>query len=42
MDRLRSKVALVDALELKVDPVVQQSGLDLPIYRIARRHGVLL
>ena len=42
MDRLRCKVALADALDLNVDLVVQQPGLDLPIYRIARRHGVLL
>ena len=42
MDRLRCKVALADALDLNVDLVVQQPSLDLPIYRIARRHGVLL
>ncbi len=42
MERLRCKVALADALDLNVDLVVQQPGLDLPIYRIARRHGVLL
>ncbi len=42
MERLRCKVALADALDLNVDLVVQQTGLDLPIYRIARRHGVPL
>jgi len=42
MDRLRCKVALADALDLNVDLIVQQPGSDLPIYRIARRHGVLL
>ena len=42
MDRLRCKVALADALDLNVDLVVHQPSLDLPIYRIARRHGVLL
>ena len=42
MDRLRCKVALADALDLNVDLVVQQPGRDLPIYRIARRHGVPL
>jgi predicted nucleotidyltransferase len=42
MDRLRCKVALADALDLNVDLVVQQPGRDLPIYRIARRHGLRL
>ena len=42
MDRLRCKVALADALDLNVDLIVQQPGSDLPIYRIARRHGVPL
>ena len=42
MDRLRCKVALADALDLNVDLIVQQPGRDLPIYRIARRHGVPL
>jgi predicted nucleotidyltransferase len=42
MDLLRCKVALADALDLNVDLVVQQPSLDLPIYRIAKRHGVLL
>ena len=42
IDRLRCKVALADALDLNVDLVVQQPGCDLPIYRIARRHGVPL
>jgi hypothetical protein len=42
MERLRCKVALADALDLNVDLVVQQPGLDLPIHRIARRSGVLL
>ena len=40
--RLRCKGALADALDLNVDLVVQQPGRDLPIYRIARRHGVPL
>ena len=42
MDRLRCKVALADALDLNVDLIVQQPGSDLPIYCIARRHGVPL
>ena len=42
IDRLRCKVALADALDLNVDLIVQQQGSDLPIYRIARRHGVPL
>lgn len=42
IDRLRCKVALADALDLNVDLIVQQPGGDLPIYRIARRHGVPL
>ena len=40
--RLRCKSALVDALDLNVDLVVQQPGRDLPIYRIAKQHGVPL
>jgi predicted nucleotidyltransferase len=42
MDCLRCKVALADALHLNVDLIVQQPGCDLPIYRIARHHGVPL
>ena len=42
IDRLRCKVALADALDLNVDLIVQQPGSGLPIYRIARRHGVPL
>ena len=40
--RLRCKSALADALDLNVDLIVQQSGHDLPIYRIARQSGVAL
>ena len=40
--RLRCKGALADALDLNVDLVVQQPGRDLPIYRIAKQHGVPL
>lgn len=40
--RLRCKSALADALDLNVDLVVQQSGRDLPIYRIAKQSGVPL
>ena len=39
---LKCKSALADALDLNVDLIVQQSGLDLPIYRIARQRGVAL
>ena len=40
--RLMCKTELADALVLQVDLIVQQPGLDLPIYRIARQHGVPL
>jgi hypothetical protein len=33
---------LADALDLKVDLTVQQPGRDLPIYRIARKTGLVL
>ena len=38
--RLRCKSELADALDLKVDLIVQQPDQDLPIYRIAKRSGV--
>lgn len=39
---LQCKSALAEALDLNVDLVVRQPAQDLPIYRIARRDGVLL
>ncbi len=36
------KSELADALDLNVDLIVQQPGCDLPIYRIAKQHGVPL
>ena len=39
---LQCKSALAEALDLDVDLIVQQSGRDLPIYRIARQRGVAL
>lgn len=40
--RLMCKTELADALDLQVDLIIQQPGLDLPIYRIARQQGVPL
>ena len=40
--RLMCKTELAEALDLQVDLIVQQPGLDLPIYRIARQQGVAL
>ena len=40
--RLRCNCELADALDLKVDLIVQQPDQDLPIYRIAKRSGVPL
>lgn len=40
--RLLCKSELADALDLNVDLIVQQPGLDLPIYRIARQSGLAL
>ena len=40
--RLQCKSELADALDLKVDLIVQQPGRDLSIYRIAKHSGVPL
>ncbi len=40
--RLRCKVELADALDLKVDLIVGEADRDLPIYRIAKSSGVPL
>ena len=42
VDRLRCSSELADALDLQVDLIVQQPGRELPIYRIAKKQGVLL
>ena len=39
---LMCRSELADALDLQVDMIVRQPGLDLPIYRIAKQRGVPL
>jgi predicted nucleotidyltransferase len=39
---LRCRSELAEALDLKVDLIVQEPGRELPIHRIARQSGVAL
>ena len=39
---LMCRSELADALDLRVDLIVKQPGMDLPIYRIAKQGGVPL
>ena len=39
---LRCKIAIEESMDLQVDIIIKEPGIDKPIYRLAKTQGVLL